>query len=231
MAWNQPGSPNNNPWGKKPAPGGGDLDQAFKDWQKRIESLFGGGGGPFGGRRKAAPQQKGADVAYRLAVGFEDAAALRPQRVSLSNGKTIELKLPVGVETGTQRRLPGQGEAGPGGPGDAIVTIEITPHRFFKREGDDVRLDLPVRLDEAVLGGKVKVPTVDGPVMVTVPKGSTSGRVLRLGGKGFHRATGGRGDQLVTLMVDLPSGDAELERLVEEWQSDRSRNPRAGLGV
>jgi DnaJ-class molecular chaperone len=202
------------------------------DFSSIFDELFGGGGGPFGGRRRgAAPQQKGADVAYRLAVSFEDAAALRAQRVSLSNGKTIELKLPAGVETGTQRRLPGQGEPGPGGPGDAIVTIEVTPHRFFRREGDDVRLDLPVRLDEAVLGGKVKVPTVDGPVMVTVPRGSTSGKVLRLGGKGFHRATGGRGDQFVTLLIDIPSGDAELEKLVDEWQGDRSRNPRAGLGV
>ena len=205
---------------------GGDFGSIF-------DELFGGGGGPFGGRRRGGPppQQKGADVAYRLTVSFEDAAALRPQRVHLANGKTIELKLPAGVETGTQRRLAGQGEPGPGGPGDAIVTIEVQPHRFFTREGDDVRLDLPVRLDEAVLGGKVKVPTVDGPVMVTVPRGSTSGKVLRLGGKGFHRATGGRGDQLVTLLVDLPSGDAELERLVENWTSDRSRNPRAGIGV
>jgi DnaJ-class molecular chaperone len=203
---------------------GGDFGSIF-------DELF--GGAAAGGRRRGGPppQQKGADVAYRLAVSFEDAAALRPQRVSLSNGKTIELKLPAGVETGTQRRLGGQGEAGPAGPGDAIVTIEVQSHRFFTREGDDVRLDLPVRLDEAVLGGKVKVPTVDGPVMVTVPRGSTSGKVLRLGGKGFHRGAGGRGDQLVTLMVDLPSGDADLERLVESWTSDRERNPRAGLGV
>jgi len=107
----------------------------------------------------------------------------------------------------------------------------VTPHRFFKRDGDDVRLDLPVRLDEAVLGGKVKVPTVDGPVMVTVPKGSTSGKVLRLGGKGFHRATSGRGDQLVTLMVDLPSNDEALRQFAENWTGDDERNPRANLGV
>ena len=207
---------------------GGDFSSIFDD-------LFnnGGGGGPFGGARRggARPQPKGADVTYRLSVSFEDAAALRPQRVSLANGKTIELKLPAGVETGTQRRLPNQGEPGPAGPGDAIVTIEVQPHRFFIREGDDVRLDLPVRLDEAVLGAKVKVPTVDGAVMVTIPRGSTSGKVLRLGGKGFHKEGGGRGDQLVTLLVDLPSGDAELETLVEGWTGDRDRNPRAGLGV
>ena len=219
-------------------PGGGPGGAAGFDQGGDFSSIFddlfngGGGGGGFGGRRGAPPQQKGSDVAYRLAVSFEDAAALRPQRVSLGNGKTIELKLPAGVETGTQRRLGGQGEPGPAGPGDAIVTIEVQPHRFFTREGDDVRLDLPVRLDEAVLGGKVKVPTVDGVVMVTVPSGSTSGRVLRLGGKGFHRAIGaGRGDQLVTLMVDLPADDAELQSFVEGWASDTTRNPRAGLGV
>ncbi len=219
-------------------PGGGPGGAAGFDQGGDFSSIFddlfngGGGGGGFGGRRGAPPQQKGSDVAYRLAVSFEDAAALRPQRVSLGNGKTIELKLPAGVETGTQRRLGGQGEPGPAGPGDAIVTIEVQPHRFFTREGDDVRLDLPVRLDEAVLGGKVKVPTVDGVVMVTVPSGSTSGRVLRLGGKGFHRAIGaGRGDQLVTLLVDLPADDAELQSFVEGWASDTTRNPRAGLGV
>ncbi len=219
-------------------PGGGPGGAAGFDQGGDFSSIFddlfngGGGGGGFGGRRGAPPQQKGSDVAYRLAVSFEDAAALRPQRVSLGNGKTIELKLPAGVETGTQRRLGGQGEPGPAGPGDAIVTIEVQPHRFFTREGDDVRLDLPVRLDEAVLGGKVKVPTVDGAVMVTVPKGSTSGRVLRLGGKGFHRAVGsGRGDQLVTLLVDLPADDAALQSFVESWDGDAARNPRAGLGV
>lgn len=207
-----------------------------QDFGSIFDDLFGrSGGGPFqGGARRGgpAPQQKGADVAYRLSVSFEDAAALRPQRVSLSNGKTIELKLPAGVETGTQRRLAGQGEAGPGGPGDAIVTIEVQPHRFFTRDGDNVRLELPVRLDEAVLGGKVKVPTVDGAVMVTVPAGSSSGKVLRLGGKGFHRAEGGgRGDQLVTLVIDVPADDADLKRFVEEWQAGKDRNPRAGLGV
>lgn len=217
---------------------GADFGDIFND-------LFGGAGaaggpqpgaqagGPFGGfgRRGAKPQAKGADVAYRLQVPFEDAAALRPQRVTLSNGKTIELKLPAGVDTGTQRRLPAQGEAGPTGPGDAIVTIEVMPHRFFTREGDDVRLDLPVTVPEAVTGAKIKVPTVDGAVMLTIPKGSSSGRTLRLGGKGFHREGGGRGDQLVTLMIDLPADDPELEAFAAEWSREAARNPRAALGV
>ena len=206
---------------------GGDFGDIFDNLFNR------GSSGPFGGRRGASspPRAKGADVTYRLAVGFEDAAALRAQRVTLTNGKTIELKLPAGVDTGTQRRLAGQGEAGPIGPGDAIVTIEVQPHRFFTRDGDDVRLDLPVRIDEAVLGAKVKVPTVDGAVMLTVPRGSTSGRVMRLGGKGFHRESGGRGDQLVTLVVDVPAGDAELEAFCEGWSATQTRNPRAALGV
>jgi DnaJ-class molecular chaperone len=221
-------------------PGGaGGFEGEGADFGDIFDNLFnrgggGSGGNPFGGRRGAAPpppRAKGADVAYRLAVSFEDAATLRAQRVTLSNGKTIELKLPAGVETGTQRRLAGQGEAGPVGPGDAIVTIEVQAHRFFTRDGDDVRLDLPVRIDEAVLGAKVKVPTVDGAVMLTVPKGSTTGRVMRLGGKGFHKDGGGRGDQLVTLSVEVPADDAELEAFCETWTSAAARNPRAALGV
>jgi DnaJ-class molecular chaperone len=127
-------------------------------------------------------------------------------------------------------RLSGQGEDGPGGKGDAIVTIDVRPHRFFKREGDDVRLNLPVGLDEAVKGGPVKVPTVDGAVMLTVPKGSTSGKTLRLKGRGFHRKDGSRGDQLVTLTIDIPAHDAELEAFVDRWKGG-GRNPRATLGV
>jgi DnaJ-class molecular chaperone len=197
-----------------------------------FEGLFSGGGrrgGPFGGRRQAPPQ-KGADIGYRLAVPFEDAAALREQRVTLQGGKTISIKLPKGVEEGSRIRLAGQGHPGPGGAGDAIVTISIQPHRFFARDGDNIRLDLPIGLDEAVEGAKVKVPTVDGPVMLSIPKGASSGKVLRLKGRGFTAKSGTRGDQLVTLMVDVPPGDAELARFVEGW-SGRARNPRSSLGV
>jgi DnaJ-class molecular chaperone len=191
----------------------------------------GGMGGGFGGfgRRGAAP--KGADVAYRLEVPFEDAALLKEQRVALRGGKTLDIKLPKGVEDGTRIRLAGQGESGPGGSGDAIVTIAIQPHRFFTREGDNIRLDLPVTLDEAVLGGRVKVPTVDGPVMLNVPAGSTSGKTLRLKGRGFTGKGGVRGDQLVTLMVDVPRDDAELKAFLEGWAARGKGNPRAGLGV
>ena len=215
--------------------GGFDMGGEAADISDLFEGLFGGasrrGGGGFGGfGRQAPPPQKGADMAYRLAVPFEDAATLKEQRVTLSGGKTISIKLPKGVEEGTKIRLAGQGHPGPAGPGDAIVTIAIQPHRFFRRDGDTVRLDLPLSLDEAVLGAKVRVPTVDGPVMMSIPKGSTSGKVLRLKGKGFHGKDSVRGDQLVTLMVDLPAQDDDLHAFAESWKG-KGGNPRAALGV
>lgn len=222
------------------APAGGFRGEQFDfatgqpDVSDIFEGLFGGAAGR-GGRggfqggfaRQAAP--KGANVAYKLAVPFTDAATLKAQRVTLADGRTLDLKLPAGVETGTQMRLAGRGEEGPGGTGDAIVTIEVQPHRFFTRHGDDVRVDLPLTLKEAVLGGSVKVPTVENPVMVTIPAGTTSGKTLRLKGKGFHGKGGGRGDQLVTLMIDLPAGDAGLRQFAESWMPPG--NPRAPMGV
>jgi DnaJ-class molecular chaperone len=206
-------------------PGGGFAGAVDGDLGDIFEGLFGGGG--FG--RRSAPPVKGANVNYRLAVSFVDAAASNPQRITLQDGKTIDLKIPAGVENGTQVRLSGKGQAGAAGNGDAIVTIEIGTHRFFTREGDNVRLDLPITLGEAVLGGKVKVPTVDGAVMLGIPKGATSGKVLRLKGKGFTGKSGERGDQLVTLMIDLPTDDAALTQFVEGWADQR--NPRADIGV
>jgi len=209
--------------------GGATFEFGDADLGDIFGGMFGGGrargpGAGFGGRAR-----KGADIGYRLQVAFEEAAALKPQRVTLSNGKTIDLKLPAGVETGTQMRLGGHGEDGPGGKGDAIVTIEIRPHRFFKRDGDDVRLDLPVSLVEAVKGGPVRVPTVEGAVMLTVPAGSSSGKTLRLKGRGFHKKGGGRGDQLVTLMIDIPADNAALKEFVENWNAPG--NPRVALEV
>jgi len=205
------------------------------DFSDLFEGLFGsrgrsGGAGGFAGGFGRRPQPKGANVAYRLTVPFTDAATLAPQRITLADGKTIDLKLPAGVESGTQMRLSGKGQAGPGGNGDAIVTIEIQPHRFFTRDGDDIRIDLPISLSEAVLGASVRVPTADGAVMLTVPKGSSSGKTLRLKGKGFHKKGSGRGDQLVTLMVDLPVDDDALVEFVQGWK-DNDRNPRGNLGV
>jgi len=211
------------------------------DLSDLFEGLFGGGGarrggmgagmgGGMGGSQfgQRPPPPRGANVQYRLSVPFADAAALKEQRIALADGKTIDLKLPAGVEDGTQMRLKGKGEAGPGGAGDALVTISIAPHPYFRRDGDDVRLDLPVTLDEAVNGAKVKVPTVDGAVMMTVRPGTSGGTVLRLAGKGFSRKSGGRGDQLVTIQIELPADLSELARRLDGWQD--TENPRNKLG-
>lgn len=201
--------------------GGGDFSDIF-------EGIF-GGGRRAGGGRAAPPPARGATVNYRLAVEFIDAATRAPQRITLGDGKTIDLKLPAGVENGTQMRLAGKGQPGPAGAGDAIVTIEVKAHPFFVADEDNVRLDLPVTLGEAVKGARVKVPTVDGPVMLSVPAGARSGQTLRLKGKGFSKKSGGRGDQLVTLLIDLPEDDAALTQFVESWTDER--RVRAHLGV
>ena len=154
---------------------------------------------------------------------------LKEQRVTLSGGRTIDLKLPKGVEDGTKIRLSGQGQEGPGGRGDAIVTIEIGSHPYYMREGNNIRMTLPITIKEAVQGAKVKVPTPEGPVMLTIPKGSSSGKVLRIKGRGFTGKDGHRGDQLVQLAVDLPAHDEALQKFVESW--DGGGNPRASLGV
>lgn len=192
---------------------------------------FGGGGAGFG--RQAPPPapspRRGANIAYRLAVPFIDAAVRAPQRITLTDGKTIDLTLPEGLEEGSQMRLKGKGRPGLSGPGDGIVTIEILPHPFFAREGDDVRLEVPITLTEAVAGAKVRVPTVDGPVILTVAPGSSSGKVLRLKGRGFTKKIGGRGDQLVTLNIALPEDLEDLTARLEGWE--HPGNVRGRLGV
>lgn len=206
-----------------------DLGDIFGDLFGGRGGMGGGFGGPGGrgGRTRTAP--KGANVQYRLSVSLPDAATLATQRITLADGKTIDLKLPAGVEDGTQMRLSGKGEPGPGGSGDALVTIQLQSHPFFRRDGDDIRVDVPITLDEAVSGAKVKVPTVEGPVMLTVPPSSSSGMTLRLKGRGFSRKNGSRGDQLVTLEIVLPESDTDLAGRLEGWRD--TRDVRAKLGV
>jgi len=215
------------------------FNQEGVDLGDIFDGLFGGGmggarrssgmGGGFGQQRRPPPPRKGADIGYRLRVPFVDAAARKDQRITLADGKTIDLKLPAGVEDGTQMRLKGKGEQGPGGAGDGIVTIAIDPHAFFRRDGDSVRMDLPITLDEAVNGAKVRCPTVDGPVMLTIKPGTSGGTTMRLKGKGFSAKSGQRGDQLVRLEIALPGDVAELAKRLEGWQD--SENPRADLGI
>ncbi len=126
-------------------------------------------------------------------------------------------------------RLKGKGQAGPGGTGDGIVTISIGAHPFYRRDGDNIRIDLPITLDEALNGGKIKVPTVDGPVMMSIKPATDGGTVLRLTGKGFVKKDGSRGNQLVTLEIALPGDTADLAKRLDGWRD--TGNPRAEMGV
>lgn len=189
-----------------------------------FDGLFGGGGG-----QRRPPPQKGADARYRLAVPFVSAATREDQRITLADGKTISVKLPAGVEDGTQMRLKGKGKPGPGGNGDGLVIVKVGPHPFYRRDGDNIRMDLPITLDEALLGAKVKCPTPDGPVMLAIKPGTNGGTVMRLAGKGWSKKSGGRGDQLVTLEIQMPQDVDELAKRLEGWKD--TGNPRAKLGM
>ena len=171
---------------------------------------------------------KGADIAVSLTIPLRQAALGGTQRVELPTGKTLDVRIPAGVEDGRQIRLRGQGMPGPRGTaGDAIVTIRIEPDPLFKAEGANLRVDLPVTLYEAVLGGRVRVPTLEGAVELNIPAGSNGGRTLRLRGKGMPRKEGGRGDLLVSLRITLPEGgDPELEALMRRWRDDKPYSVR-----
>lgn len=231
-------------------PGGGFRDSEFQgfgaddvDLGDLFEGLFGGRARQqepprrgFGTRPPPPPPRRGADIQYRLAVPFVDAATGRDQRITLADGKAINLKLPGGVEDGTQMRLKDKGHTGPGGNGDGIVMIEVGPHPFFRRDGDNIRMDLPITLDEAVNGGKVKCPTVDGPVMLTLKPGINGGTVMRLSGKGWTKKSGKdgegkplRGDQLVTLEIQMPEDIDGLKERLGDWKDPAS--PRAKFGL
>ncbi|MCC2096891.1 MAG: J domain-containing protein, partial [Hyphomicrobiales bacterium] len=144
-----------------------------------------------------------------------------------------DVKIPAGIESGKQIRLKGQGQPGPGGApaGDAMVTINIEKHRLFEIDGRDLRLELPITLYEAVLGGPVQVPTLGGRIELKIPARSSSGRTLRLRGKGLPATSGGAaGDLLVALKIVLPDdSDSDLDALMRKWQTSQPYNPRAGM--
>jgi DnaJ-class molecular chaperone len=220
--------------GGRTQPGGGGFDMGGGiDLGDIFDGLFGGGAGARPGRGGSGPQPgpapKGANIAYEHLVSFTDAAKLEPQRITLRDGKTVEFKLPKGAVTGQQIRIPGKGQPGPGGTGDAMVTLKIGKHPFYERDGDHIRLDLPVSLKEAISGAKVKVPTLDGAVMLTIPQGAQSGTVMRIKGRGFTSKGGERGDQLVTLHIRLPSDPAVLAKLAADLPDEP--RIRSALGV
>lgn len=184
----------------------------------------------FGAQQKRAPT-KGESVRQVLVLDFMDAAGGGKHRVVLPGGRSIDVGVPPGAMDGQVLRLRGQGHPSPSGgePGDALVELRISEHKYFSREGDNVRLELPVSLQEAALGAKVRVPTIDGAVELQIPAGSTSGALLRLRGKGFAGAKGKRGDQLVRLMIALPSSDDALREFLETWSPPAGYDPRKGM--
>jgi DnaJ-class molecular chaperone len=171
----------------------------------------------------------GANVTAALTISLPDAAHGVSHRVRLPSGKDVEVKIPAGISNGQQVRLRGQGMAGPGGAGDLLITVSIAPHHTFTLEGKDIRLDLPVTLYEAALGAKIRVPTLDRPVELTIPAGTGGGRTFRLKGKGFP-AKDGRGDLLATVRIALPpQTDPEFEALMKKWQTEKPYDPRKDL--
>lgn len=204
-----------------------DLSDVFSDLFGRRAGPRGGPGGPGGGLR-----MRGQDRRYHLEVDFLDAARGATRRLTMPDGGTLDVAIPAGVEDGTVLRLRGKGGPGIGGApaGDALVELSIRPHPHFRRDGDDIVLELPVTVDEAALGAKVEVPTVSGMVRMTVPKGSNTGDVLRLRGKGVARKGAGSGDQRVVLKVVMPDRvDPDLAEFLERWRKGRRDDPRAAL--
>lgn len=188
----------------------------------------------FSRRGRSGFRMPGANVRYSMEVDFLEAVNGGTRQVTLSDGQTLEIRIPPGARDGQTLRLRGKGGAGEGGAetGDALIELQVRPHPFYRREGDDIRLDLPITLGEAVLGGKVRVPTPAGPVVATVPENSSSGRTLRVKGKGVARRNGTRGDVYATLKIVLPeSPDAELKTFVAGWSVGKGYNPRQGMGV
>src|SRR5580692_1179918 len=172
------------------------------------------------------------DLSVAMTVSLEEAVRGAEKRVRLPTGKELNVRIPAGVTSGQQIRLKGQGETAPGhAPGDLLITVSIAPHAFFKVDGSDLRVDLPITLYEAVLGGKVRVPTLGNAVELSIPKNTSSGRIFRLKGKGLPNAAGATGDLFVTTRIMLPDGnDSELETLMQKWRDGHSYNPRSDLG-
>lgn len=213
-------------------PGGG--GGGFGGIDEILKGMFGGRAGaqrgaPF--EEAEAGAAAGRDVTGTVAISLPEAASGTSRRVSLPTGKEIEVKIPAGLADGQTIRLKGQGLPGPRGVvGDALITVSITPHPLFQRDGQDLKLELPVTLYEAVLGAKVRVPTLDGAVELAIPAGTNNGRTLRLKGKGMP-SKDGAGDLYATVRIVLPEGDdAALEELMKKWRTQKPYDPRKNLG-
>jgi len=203
-----------------------------------FSDIFGGAGGfsqrgQSRGRSRGPMPQRGNDRIYQVDIDFLDAVKGTKKRITLENGKTLAVSIPENVREGQQIRLKGQGAPGlhNGPAGDALIEVRIKPHNYFRRDGDDIQLELPITLKEAVLGAKVRVPTIDGTVSLTIPAGSNTDKTLRLKGKGAAKSKGGpRGDQYVRLKVILPEKiDEALKKAIEKWSEDNDYDVRTDL--
>ncbi len=221
--------------GFRPPPGGGQQGFNFNfnsggagGFDDILSEIFGGGARRRGAAREAA---KAPDHQLKIEIGFVEAALGGTRRVTLPDGRSLDVRIPAGIEEGKQIRLKGQGPRGTGvEPGDVLIEVRIAAHPWFTRKGRDIHLELPISLKEAIQGARVTAPTLDGSVVLKVPKGAGSGTVLRLKGKGIAAAGGEAGDLLVRLMLMLPKGqEAALERFAEGLSDDPGL--RAKLGV
>lgn len=205
---------------------GADPNDIFAEILRQRGAAAGG----FAGQGFAT---RGRDLRFALEVPFLDAARGAEMRLTLGDGGDISVRIPPGAQDGQTLRLRGKGETGPGGgsPGDALITLSVRPHPVFRRDGDDILVTLPITIDEAILGGKVAAPTITGPVNLTIPPGASSGRILRLRGRGVARADGsGIGDQLVELrIVAPPETDTALRDFLTGWRKGHPHDPRATL--
>jgi len=245
------GFPGGDPRARGASPGGGFESRTFRTggagpggfggggFEDILNSMFSGGGvrGARPGAGNTFEFDPGGialdlDLSVAMTVSLEESVKGAEKRVRLPTGKELNVRIPAGVAAGQQIRLKGQGETAPGHPpGDLLITVSIAPHPFFKVEGSDLRVDLPITLYEAVLGGKVRVPTLGNAVELSIPKNTSSGRTFRLKGKGLPKAAGGPGDLFVTTRIMLPDGnDSELEALMQKWRDGHPYNPRSDLG-
>ena len=240
------GFPGGGPRGRAGGPGGGFESHTFRTggagpgaggFEDILNSMFGGaargqrpgGGGAF--EFDTGGIGLDLDLNVAMTVSLEESVKGAEKRVRLPTGKELNVKIPAGVTAGQQIRLKGQGETAQGHrPGYLLITVSIAPHPFFKIDGSDLRLDLPITLYEAVLGGKVRVPTLGSAVELSIPKNTSSGRTFRLKGKGLPKPTGTAGDLFATTRIMLPDGnDAELETLMQKWRDRHPYNPRSDL--
>jgi DnaJ-class molecular chaperone len=219
------------PGGRKYYRAGG--SEEFVDMGGIFSEMFGERRGGFGFGGAEGFDMGGLPVSYTLSVPFLVAARGGKQRVNLPDGRTLDIDVPEGTADGTTLRLKGQGMPGTKGQpaGDAFVEIHVQPHAFFETRDNDIHVEVPVTLPEAVLGGRIKVPTVGGSVMLSVPAGSNSGSTLRLKGRGLlDRKSGQRGDQYVKLKVVLPDKpDDKLKAFLESWEAGKAQDPRQAM--